>query len=63
MLKHQFNPIPHRGGGRGDSTRPQIVFFITFVRDAAEPQKVVTVFMDNLMDNKILNMKTTNFQP
>ena len=43
--------------GRGaDYTRLQIVFFITFVRDAAEPQKVVT-FFKNLMDNKILNNK------
>ena len=37
-------------------------FLITFVRNAAEPQKVVT-FLKNLMDNKIPNMKTTNFQP
>ena len=50
------------GGGGADSTHSQIVFFITFVRNAAEPQKVVT-FFKNLMDNKISNMKTTNFQP
>ena len=40
MLKHQFNPIPHGGGG-ADSTRLQIVF-VTSARDTAEPQKVVT---------------------
>ena len=30
------------GGGRTDSTRLQIVFFITSVRDAAEPRNLVT---------------------
>ena len=35
-----INPIPH---GRGaDSTCPQIVFFMTSVRDATEPQNLVT---------------------
>ena len=29
------------GGGGADSARPQIVFFITSVRDAAEPQNLV----------------------
>ena len=29
------------GGGGADSTRPQIVFFITSVRDATEPQNLV----------------------
>ena len=32
--------IPHGGGG--DSTHLQIVFFITSVRDAAEPRNLVT---------------------
>ena len=36
-----LNSISHLGGGRPDSTRPQIVFFITFVRDATEPQNLV----------------------
>ena len=30
------------GGGWGDSCLLQIVFFITFVRDAAEPRNSVT---------------------
>ena len=30
------------GGGGGNSTCLQIVFFKTFVRDAAEPQNLVT---------------------
>ena len=34
-----INPIPHGGGGGiKDSALLQIVFFITSVRDAAEPQ-------------------------
>ena len=37
------NPIPHRGEGGGeDSALLQIVFFITSVRDAAEPRNFVT---------------------
>ena len=36
-----------------------IIFFITSVRNAAEPRNLVTSL--NLMDNKILNMKMTNF--
>ena len=56
-----FNPIPHgEGGGEADSALLQIVFFITFVRDAAEPQNLVTSL--KLMDNKVLNMEMTNFQ-
>ena len=35
------NPIPHGGGG-ADSALLQIVFFITSVRDAAEPRNLVT---------------------
>ena len=35
-----INPIPH--GGRADSALLQIVFFITSVRDAAEPRNLVT---------------------
>ena len=34
------NPISHGGGG-ADSIHLQIVFFITSVRDAAEPQNLV----------------------
>ena len=37
-----FNPIPHGGWGGGDSALLQIVFFITSVRDAAEPRYLVT---------------------
>ena len=37
-----FNPIPHGGGGGADSALPQIVFFITSVRVAAEPRNLVT---------------------
>ena len=39
-----LNPIPHGGGGGAgaDSTLFQIVFFITSVRDAAEPRNLVT---------------------
>ena len=41
----------------------QIVFFITSVRDAAEPRNLV-IFPKNEMDNKnILNKEMTNFQP
>ena len=62
-----LNPIPHGGGGGGCSGRfihIEIVFFITSVRDTAEPQNLVTFpFSQNLMDNKILNMKMTNFLP
>ena len=36
-----FNPIPHEGGG-ADSALLQIIFFITSVRDAAEPRNLVT---------------------
>ena len=36
------------------------VFFITSVRDAAEPRNLVT-FPKKFMDNKILNMEMTNF--
>ena len=39
------NPVPHWGGGGGgeaDSTRYQIVFFITSVGDAAEPRNLMT---------------------
>ena len=50
------------GGGGADSALLQIVFFITSVRDAAEPQNFGD-FSQNLMDNKILNMEMTNFQP
>ena len=35
-----LNPIPHGGGE--DSALLQIVFFITSVRDAAEPRNLVT---------------------
>ena len=38
-MKQTLNPIPHRGGGVADSARPQILFFINSVRDAAEPQR------------------------
>ena len=48
--------------GGGDSALLQIVFFITSVRDEAEPQNLVT-FPKNLIDNNILNMEMTNFQP
>ena len=37
-----FNPIPHGGGGGADSALLQIVFFITSVRDAAEPRNLET---------------------
>ena len=38
-----INPIPHGGeGGWADSALLQIVFFITSVRDAAEPRNLVT---------------------
>ena len=37
-----INPIPHGGGGGADSALLQIVFFITSVRDAAEPRNLVT---------------------
>ena len=47
---------------RADSTRPQIAFFVTSVRGAEEPQNLV-IFLKILMDNKILNMRMTNFQP
>ena len=47
---------------RADSALLQIVFLITSVRDAAEPQNLVT-FPKILMDNMILNMEMTNFQP
>ena len=51
----------HMGeGGGADSALLQIVFFITSVRDAAEPWNLVT-FPKIYMDNKILNMKMTNF--
>ena len=40
-LPEDVNPIPHGGGG-ADSALLQIVFFITSVRDAAEPQHLVT---------------------
>ena len=50
------------GGGGADSALFQIVLFITSVRDAAEPQNLVT-FPKKLMANKILNMKMTKFQP
>ena len=36
----RVNPIPHGGGA--DSALLQIVFFITSVRDAAEPRNMVT---------------------
>ena len=49
------------GGGGGDFTRLQIVFFITSVRDAAEPRNLMTFL--KIMDNNTLNMKMTNFQP
>ena len=48
------------GGGGGeikDSVLLKIVFFITSVRDAAEPRNLVT------FPNKILNMEMTDFQP
>ena len=35
-----INPIPHGGGGGGDSTRLQIVFLITSVWDAEEPRNL-----------------------
>ena len=38
-----INPIPHGGGEGGpDSALLQILFFITCVRDAAEPRNLVT---------------------
>ena len=38
-----LNPIPHWGGGGGaDSTRPQIAFFVTSIRDAVGPQNLAT---------------------
>ena len=38
-----INPIPNGGGGgQAESTRPQIVFFVTSVRDVTEPQNLVT---------------------
>ena len=37
-----FNPIPHWGGGGADSALLKIVFFLTSVRDAAEPRSLVT---------------------
>ena len=36
------NAILDGGGGGADSTHLQIVFFITSVRDAAEPRHLVT---------------------
>ena len=50
------------GGGGADSARLQTVFFITSVRDDAEPQNLVTFPKLQLMENRILNMKMTNFQ-
>ena len=44
-MYHFINPIPHWGGGGGhdyNSALLQIVFFITSVRDVAEPQNLVT---------------------
>ena len=39
-----INNIPHGGGGGGgNSALLQIVFFITSVRDAAEPRNLVTL--------------------
>ena len=41
-----LNPTPHEGGGE-DSSRPQMVFFITSVRDATELQNLVIVLKFN----------------
>ena len=42
-----FYSIPHGGGGggggRADSVRLQIVFLIISIRDAAEPQNLVSI--------------------
>ena len=44
----RVNPIPRwGGGGGGDSTRLQIVFFITHVRDSAEQRNLVTFLKFN----------------
>ena len=37
-----YSTLGGGGGGGGDSTLFQIVFFITSVRDAAEPRNLVT---------------------
>ena len=42
-----FNPIPHRWGVGADSALLQIVFFITSVRDSAEPRNLVTFLKFN----------------
>ena len=42
VLGHPFNKRSSTWGGGADSTRLQIVFFITSVRDAAEPRNLVT---------------------
>ena len=45
VFQYELNPIPNGGGGGGggaDSALLQIVFFITSVRDAAEPRNLVT---------------------
>ena len=62
-----LNPIPLGGGGGGaDSTRPQIIFLITSIRDAAEPQNLLTFHKLNGKDHpnfflgKILS-KTAKF--
>ena len=45
-----------------DSTRPEIVLFITSIRDATEPQKLVTC-PKILLVNTIFNIKMTNSYP
>ena len=35
-LLEELNNIPHGGGGGADSAHPQIVFFITSIREAVD---------------------------
>ena len=59
-VENSVNPNPHEGVGRGgaDSARPQIIFFINSARATKFGE-----FSQNLMENKILYIKLTDFYP
>ena len=47
--------------GETYSSHPQIVFFITSIKDSTEPQNLVTFLQFNEANKTILNIKMTIF--